>query len=129
MKDWNVSHASSSPSANSNPWEATLQNLPTESHWQKFAESRWARVECEFQYVLCHLTADLLAPFAEITYLLEELLFIETDRMAVPAAVKQVIPSLGMERDGDYEGLGGHIRVIVNKLLEKLRLSTKSTGC
>ena len=96
-----------------------------EKSLEKLVEDEWARVPAR---PLHHLTADLLAPFAEITERLEGLLFTESDRMAVLAVVEQVIPSLEMRRDGGYDGPGEDIRDIINKLLEKLRPPTRSAG-
>ena len=93
---------------------------------EKLVEDEWARVPAR---PLHHLTVDLLTPFAEITEWLD-VLFTESDRMAILAAVEQVIPSLEKRRDVGYGGPGEDIRGIIGRVIEKLRPSTKpAAGC
>jgi hypothetical protein len=62
------------------------------------------------------LTADRLEPLVEVTMQFKELLFTESGRRAVLAAVEQVIPSLERRRDDGYEGPGEDIHGIVDAL-------------
>jgi hypothetical protein len=68
------------------------------------------------------LTLGLLEPLAEVTQQFRNLsFFTESDRLAVLAAVRQVIPSLERRRDGGYSGPGDDIRRVIGNLLGILR--------
>ena len=85
---------------------------------EKVVEDEWAGVPGR---LLMNLTTDRLEPLAEVTKQFKELLFTETNRREVLAAVERVIPSLEKRRDDDYEGPGEDIRGVVEDLLETLR--------
>jgi len=91
-------------------------NPPLDEFLERLVEREWAGVPGR---PVGDLTADRLEPLVEVTMQFKELLFTESGRRAVLAAVEQVIPSLGRQRGG--EELGEDIRGIVDVLLEILR--------
>ena len=97
---------------------------PLDESLKKLVEDEWARVPGR---LVQDLTVDLLAPLAEITVRLQELLFTQSDKMAVLAVVEQVIPSLERRRDGGYEGPGEDIRNTIDQFIEALRSTRPSS--
>jgi len=92
---------------------------------EKVVEDEWAGVPGRLPM---DLTADRLEPLAEVTKQFKELLFTESNRTAILAAVERVVPSLERRRDDGYEGPGEDVRGIVDDLLEKLRTPMRSTS-
>ena len=90
----------------------------------KIVEEEWARVPGR---PAMNLSPDLLGPLAEVTTQLKELLFTDSDRREVLAAVARVIPSLERRRDDDYGGPGEDIRGIIEGLLDVLRMSQSAS--
>jgi hypothetical protein len=86
---------------------------PLDRFLTKLVEDEWAGVPGR---PVADITADRLEPLAEVTMELKGLLFTESGRIAVLAAVDQVIPSLERRRDDGYAGPGEDIRDIVNAL-------------
>jgi hypothetical protein len=84
----------------------------------KLVEDEWAGVPGR---PVTDLTADRLEPLVEVTMRFGELLFTESGRRAVLAAVDQVIPSLERRRDDGYAGPGEDIHDIVDGLRRVLR--------
>ena len=91
----------------------------------KLVEGEWARVPGR---PVKDLTADRLEPLAEVTKRFKELLFTESERGAVLAAVERVLQSLEQRRDGGYEGPGEDIHGIIDPLLGVLRVPVQPTG-
>ena len=92
-------------------------NLPLENLIVKIVEDEWRRVPGR---PATDLSAELLRPFAEVTGRLKELLFTETDRQLVVAAVERVVSSLGVRRDGEYKRPGNDVCKLINGLLDVL---------
>ena len=85
----------------------------------KVVRDEWARVPGRGAK---DLTADVLAPFAEVTVRLNHSLFDEDGRRAVLTVVEQVIPSLERWRSENHEELEEGVNRIVRALLEDLRM-------
>jgi hypothetical protein len=100
-------------------------NPPLDNFLEKLVEDEWARVPGR---LATDLTADRLEPLAEVTMQFKELLFTESGRRAVLAAVDQVIPSLERRRDDGYAGPGEGIRDILEAIQEMLQEPMPSTS-
>jgi hypothetical protein len=100
-------------------------NPPLDSLLEKLVEDEWAGVPGR---PAMDLVPDRLEPLAEVTTRFGELLFTESGRCVVLAAVDQVIPSLERRRDDGYAGPGEDIRDIVDALRELLRTPMPSTS-
>ena len=90
-----------------------------DKYLEKLVEDEWKGVPGRS---VVDLTADRLEPLAEVTTQLKALLFTETDRRAVLAAVERVIPALERRRDNGYEDACR----VVDDLLEVLRVPVQS---
>jgi len=99
--------------------------LSLDKPWEKVVEDEWAGVPGRLP---TDLTADRLAPLAEVTKRFRELFFTESNRKAVLAVVERVIPPLEKRRDDDYEGPGEDVRGVVDDLLVTLRTPMQSTS-
>jgi hypothetical protein len=93
-------------------------NPPLDELLTKLVEDGWAGVPGR---PVTDLTADRLEPLVEVTMQFGELLFTESGRRVVLAAVDQVIPSLERRRDGGYAGPGEDIYDIVDELRRVLQ--------
>ena len=100
-------------------------NPPLDELLTKLVEDEWAGVPGR---PVAELTADHLEPLVEVTMQFGELLFTESGRRAVLAAVDQVIPSLERRRDDGYAGPGEAIHDIVDGLRRVLRSPMPSTS-
>jgi hypothetical protein len=100
-------------------------NPPLDKFITKLVEDEWAGVPGR---LVMDLAADRLEPLGEVTMQLKELLFTESGRKAVLAAVDQVIPSLERRRDDGYPGPGEDIHDIVDALQGVLRTPMLSTS-
>ena len=98
-------------------------NPPLDKFLEKLVEDEWARVPGR---LAMNLIADRLEPLAEVTMQLRELLFTESGRRAVLAAVGQVLPSLERRRDDGYLGPGKDIHDILDALQDILRVPVSS---
>ena len=103
--------------------EHDCSSAPLDSLLEKLVEDEWAGVPGR---LAVNLTADRLEPLVEVTMRFKELLFTESGRRAVLAAVERVIPSLERRRDGGYEGPGEDIRGIVDALRDVLQMPMPS---
>jgi hypothetical protein len=99
-------------------------NPPLDNFLEKLVEDEWAGVPGR---PTADLAPDRLEPLVEVTTQFRELLFTESGRRAVLAAVEQVIPALERRRDDGYEGPGEDMSGIVDALQEVLRTPMPST--
>ena len=95
-------------------------NLPPDKPLVKLVEGEWDAVPGR---PVQDLTVSRLESLVEITKRFKELLFDESDRGGVLAAVERVIPSLERRRDGGYEGPGEGVHGIIGGLVQDLRSS------
>jgi hypothetical protein len=100
-------------------------NPPLDKFLTKLVEDEWAGVPGR---LAMDLTADRLEPLVEVTMQFGELLFTESGRGVVLAAVDQVIPALERRRDDGYAGPGEDIHGVVDGLRRVLRSPMRSAS-